>query len=49
MSDIIAKLDGKVTATDAKVTAIDAKYADLPERVTRLEGKVFPPKRQRRR
>jgi hypothetical protein len=29
--------------------AVDDKYADLPRRVTRLEGKVFPPKRARRR
>jgi hypothetical protein len=29
--------------------AVDEKYSDLPARVTRLEAKVFPPKRQRRR
>jgi hypothetical protein len=29
--------------------AVDDKYADLPGRVTRLERKVFPPKRARRR
>lgn len=29
--------------------AVDEKYSDLPPRVTRLEAKVFPPKRQRRR
>ena len=29
--------------------AVDDKYADLPRRVTRLEGKVFPPRRARRR
>lgn len=28
---------------------VDDKYADLPRRVTRLEGKVFPPRRARRR
>jgi arsenate reductase-like glutaredoxin family protein len=29
--------------------AVDDKYADLPPRVTRLEAKVFPPRRTRRR
>jgi hypothetical protein len=29
--------------------AVDDRYADLPRRVTRLEGKVFPPRRARRR
>ncbi len=29
--------------------AVDEKYNDLPPRVLRLEAKVFPPKRQRRR
>lgn len=31
------------------IGAVDEKYRDLPPRVTRLEAKVFPPKRQRRR
>lgn len=33
----------------AQFRAVDDKYADLPRRVTRLETKVFPPKRARRR
>lgn len=33
----------------AEISVIDEQYKDLPPRVTRLEQKVFPPKRQRRR
>jgi hypothetical protein len=28
----------------AQIAVVDEKYADLPPRVTRLEGAVFPPK-----
>jgi hypothetical protein len=31
------------------VGLLDDRYKDLPERVTKLEEKVFAPKRQRRR
>jgi hypothetical protein len=36
-------------STREMVGVIDEKYNDLPRRVTTLEAKVFPPKRQRRR
>lgn len=36
-------------STREMVGVIDEKYNDLPRRVTALEAKVFPPKRQRRR
>lgn len=32
-----------------ELSTIDDKYKDLPERVTKLEAKVFAPKRRRRR
>lgn len=31
------------------MAVIDEKYKDLPDRVSKLEAKVFAPKRQRRR
>jgi hypothetical protein len=30
-----------------QITVIDKKYADLPPRVTRIETKVFTPRRRR--
>ena len=35
--------------TASNIRALDDKYRDLPARVTRLEAKVFPPRRARRR
>ena len=33
----------------SRLVAVDEQYKDLPTRVTRLETKVFPPKKPRRR
>lgn len=50
LSAELAQHTNRILDTMYEVTgAIDEKYSDLPARVTRLEAKVFPPKRQRRR
>jgi hypothetical protein len=35
-----------VTRGELRAEVIDEKYADLPLRVSRLEGKTFPPERR---
>jgi hypothetical protein len=50
LSAELAQHTNRILDTMYEVTgAIDETYSDLPARVTRLEAKVFPPKRQRRR
>ncbi len=50
MRSAFAKLTRVVQeSTYTHFTVIDDKYADLPPRVARLEAKVFPPRRTRRR
>jgi hypothetical protein len=40
---------GNTEDWSAKLTTVDDQYKDLPARVTRLEAKVFAPKRRRNR
>src|SRR5439155_16480056 len=52
-ADVIAEIRTLTLAvqesTATHFTVLDDKYRDLPARVTRLESKVFPPRRARRR
>ena len=49
MTELRAQVRGALEDVRAQVSAIDDKYNDLPARVGRLEAKVFPPRKPRRR
>lgn len=49
MSELRSHVQGALEDVRGRVSAIDDKYKDLPARVGRLEAKVFPPRKPRRR
>ena len=49
MTQLRAQVQGALEHVREQVSAIDDKYTDLPARVGRLEAKVFPPRKPRRR
>ncbi|HEY5947336.1 MAG TPA: hypothetical protein VIV40_17650, partial [Kofleriaceae bacterium] len=50
LSEELARHANRILDAVRDITGVvDEKYKDLPPRVVRLENKVFPPKRQRRR
>lgn len=49
MTDMRAQVRGALEDVTGRISAVDDKYGQLPARVTRLEAKVFPPKKPRRR
>jgi hypothetical protein len=49
MTQLRAQVQGALEDVRGQISAIDDKYKDLPARVGRLEAKVFPPRKSRRR
>jgi hypothetical protein len=47
-ADVVSHIKAANEEMRAWMTAFDDRYRDLPPRVTRLESKVFAPKRRRR-
>lgn len=49
INEIKGQTKGSEEELASRLVAVDEQYKDLPARVTRLEAKVFPPKKPRRR